>query len=192
MCSHWIALAASLTGRGLRPLRVCLPVARPAHSLRQEDSWGCPVAYGASRLEVWWERERLQAPLVTSDPEVEAILLPLAEQYLSGLDQPLTARVQAAVVDVVKPAQSTLASVSARLSMSSRSLQRRLSDEGTTFRDVVDGALRRLAERRLGNPNETVEGVAFSLGYEHRRAFHRAFQRWTGTTPGAWRRRSSS
>lgn len=80
------------------------------------------------------------------------------------------------------------AEVASKLGVSQRTLQVRLAEEGTTFRAVYDETLRRLAERFLDNGDSLAE-IAFALGYSEPAAFSKAFVRWTGLPPGAYRRR---
>lgn len=71
---------------------------------------------------------------------------------------------------------------------SPRTLQRLLADHGTTFQAVLDETRRRLAEELIAAPHVSLAEVAFVLGYSEQSAFQRAFKRWTGYSPGAWRR----
>ena len=86
----------------------------------------------------------------------------------------------------------SLAAISARLRVSPRTLQRRLGDEGTSLHAEVDQARRERAAGLLDGGAAIAE-IVWLLGYSEPSAFHRAFKRWTGRTPEAWRadRRSS-
>lgn len=90
------------------------------------------------------------------------------------------------------PSQSAVAR---RLAMSERMLQRRLRDAGTSFVEVLGEVRRELAHAYLSEGMGSGE-VAFLLGYSEQSAFHRAFRRWSGQTPEAFRqearRRESS
>jgi AraC-like DNA-binding protein len=72
--------------------------------------------------------------------------------------------------------------------MSVRSLSRRLTEEGTTFRGLVDSVRHELAVARLRDPEVNLAEIAFLLGYSESSAFHRAFKRRTGVTPLEFRR----
>ena len=69
-----------------------------------------------------------------------------------------------------------------------RTLRRRLAAEGVSFRALRDEALRERAVELLRRPGSAIAEVAFVLGFSDPTAFHRAFRRWTGVTPQAWRR----
>lgn len=79
--------------------------------------------------------------------------------------------------------------VARALHVSVRTLQRKLVEAGTTFREVSDTVRGRLAEGYLADPGVSIAEVAFLLGFSEQSSFNRAFRRWTGETPGRWRRR---
>jgi AraC-like DNA-binding protein len=90
--------------------------------------------------------------------------------------------------EALRSADAHVDIVAARLGLTSRSLQRRLTDEGTTFATVREDVRRELARRYLteGLP---IADISFLLGFSEPSAFFRAFKRWTGETPLAARAR---
>lgn len=80
--------------------------------------------------------------------------------------------------------------VAADLFMSERTLKRQLAQEGTTFSDILEDLRRQKAVQLLESPEEIgMERIAEQLGYSDVANFNRAFKRWTGTTPGGYRRK---
>ena len=71
--------------------------------------------------------------------------------------------------------------------MSVRSLQRNLRKFGTTFGAVLDETRRELAEHYVSDLKEDLTEIAFKLGYSEQSSFSRAFKRWTGISPSAYR-----
>lgn len=86
-------------------------------------------------------------------------------------------------------AMPDLAAVAADLAVSERTLRRRLSEEGTSFRALVDEVREALAEELLSTRSLSVEQVAHRLGYAETASFTHAFTRWKGVSPRAWARR---
>jgi AraC-like DNA-binding protein len=72
--------------------------------------------------------------------------------------------------------------------MSSRTLQRALAREGTAYHSIADQVRRAVAEQLLAKRQPVCE-IANVLGFNDVAAFHRAFRRWTGSTPGVFRSR---
>ena len=81
----------------------------------------------------------------------------------------------------------TIDAVARRLSTTARTLQRRLARSGTSFEELRDDARRQAAELYLSTTTLTIAEVTYLLGYSEPTAFHRAFRRWHGTTPQAFR-----
>ena len=77
----------------------------------------------------------------------------------------------------------TLKEIAPRLRMSSRTLHRRLEEERTSYRDILNEVRRELATRHLQERHLAIGEIAFMLGFSEPSAFHRAFKRWTGRAP---------
>ena len=71
--------------------------------------------------------------------------------------------------------------------MSERTLQRRITEEGKTFRELLSEARQELGRQLLSNPSTDIDEVACLLGYQDRSSFYRAFRDWEGLTPLQWR-----
>jgi AraC-like DNA-binding protein len=102
-------------------------------------------------------------------------------------DSTVTQRVLETLPALLAARRPTAAEAARRLGLGRRTLERRLDDEGTSFRDLLAGTRQQLA--RLWLPDLPIAEVADRLAYGDVRAFDRAFRRWTGTTPSAWRAR---
>ncbi len=83
----------------------------------------------------------------------------------------------------------TLEQVANAMHLTSRTLIRRLQREETAYKDVLEGLRRDYAERLLQDARLNVADVAEILGYREAANFSRAFRRWYGISPAAWRRR---
>jgi AraC-like DNA-binding protein len=78
--------------------------------------------------------------------------------------------------------------LAAALGMSRRTLSRRLAEEGTSVRQILDEVRAELSQALLQDRHLSIGDIAFFLNYSEPAAFHRSFRRWTGKTPGAFRR----
>jgi AraC-like DNA-binding protein len=133
----------------------------------------------------------LEAPLSSHDPALLELLDKQAEEALALRASPnrFLGQVRQTVRDQLRDGAPPLDEAARGLGMSARTLQRRLSDEGTSWAELVDEVRQELARRwvREGKP---LGEVAFLLGYSELSAFLRAFKRWTGVSAGEWRPRS--
>ena len=84
-----------------------------------------------------------------------------------------------------------LGDVARKVALSSRTLQRRLKDQGLDFKKLVDDTRHRFSLNYLKDPQHTMTEIAYLLGYSEVSAFNRAFKRWTGSTPVSHRRSGS-
>jgi AraC-like DNA-binding protein len=90
----------------------------------------------------------------------------------------------------LRTGEPTIETVAHDLHTTARTLQRRLHGEGTSFTQVLDEVRREMALSHMRGRRATIDEVAFLLGFEKPTSFHRAFKRWTGVTPGEFRRLS--
>ena len=104
----------------------------------------------------------------------------------------MTTRVRERLTQVMTSGTSTsLEDVANYLGMNIRTLQRRLTEEGTSYQAVQTKLRRELACAWLEQPSLAVYEIAYLLGFSDRASFHRAFKRWTGETPAEYRWRVS-
>ena len=99
-------------------------------------------------------------------------------------------RVEAALVDQLPHGEPSQKSVAEALHLSARSLQRRLAEAGSSYTEVRDNARRELALRYLRDGGHSVSEITYLLGFSDSSSFSRAFRRWTGVSPSAYRQQS--
>ena len=148
-----------------------------------------PIVFGAETTQLVMPRAALEAALVSSDPALLGILTRAADdlQKRADPDPLMTAQVRRVLHEALRNDEAHVDVVAKRLGMTSRSLQRRLKDESTTFNAIRETVRRELAQRYLDDGLAIAE-ISFLLGFSEPSAFFRAFKRWTGTTPLAARR----
>ncbi|MEM8631383.1 MAG: AraC family transcriptional regulator ligand-binding domain-containing protein [Pseudomonadota bacterium] len=128
--------------------------------------------------------------LVTENAELWQDFEPRLRRELAACDSPagMTERVQDALMELMPAGSATSEAVSRRLGVSKRSLQRRLQEEGSTFKSVLRATRRTLAMHYLQRNDVTVQEISYLLAFQDLNSFYRAFQGWTGQPPGAYRR----
>ena len=103
-------------------------------------------------------------------------------------EPPVVLAVRRALVDALHGGQCDLHAVARKTGTSERTLQRRLAKAGVSFGDLLEQTRRALAERYLRDRDVAIGEVSYLLGYSEQSAFSRAFRRWTGVSPAAFRR----
>ncbi|ORC43815.1 AraC family transcriptional regulator, partial [Pseudomonas floridensis] len=106
-------------------------------------------------------------------------------QRLSDLDRTcgMQERVRSTLLETLPAGEVSMLAVSRKLGVSTRTLQRKLHSEGTTFQQVLDTLRDSLAHHYLRTTAMSSAEISFLLGFEDANSFARAFQSWTGKTP---------
>lgn len=160
----------------------------PAYYARYREQLP-PVRFDAGVNQLRFPESYLDAVIGTANPMTAQLVTGQCERELQalGLGQDLLARVRALLAST--PGQyPTLPLLAARLFLSERTFKRRLCEHGVSYQQLLDEARRQDALRLLQNATLSVEDIAAQLGYSSSANFSRAFRKWTGATPGAWRR----
>ncbi|WP_138755983.1 AraC family transcriptional regulator [Paenibacillus sinopodophylli] len=154
-----------------------------------ESYFGCPIRMDASCNRLTLHRSDLDRPFVSYNEELLEILTPILDQSLNEQKQ---SRSYAEMVKWIMKRSLTggrldIQTVAKELSMSDRTLQRRLTDENTSFKQLLTHARHEQARAYLADPSLDIKEVAFLIGYQDQNSFYRAFRLWEGDTPANWR-----
>jgi AraC-like DNA-binding protein len=147
-----------------------------------------PVEFSAPDNILYFSKESLEAHLPTANPRLARVNDRIITQYLAQFDKGSTAmRVRARLIDLLSAGNVTQQDVADSLHMSLRTLQRKLSQEGTSYKELLDETRRELANQYLRQATLSVSEVTYLLGFSEPSNFARAFKRWTGRTPSEFR-----
>jgi len=149
-----------------------------------EKAFGCQVLFKRPALRLVFPAGALRAPVEIHQSSIKAASRnreqTLREAY-PGATQFVRA-VQESIMHYL-PMGARIESVSAAMGMSRRTLQRRLSDAGCSYRQLLNGIRERHALRLLDDPQISLKDAAFLLGYSEQSAFNHAYRHWTGSSP---------
>ena len=155
-----------------------------------EELFGAPVRFEAPESALWLDRATLTRPLAGRDPLTRRYLEAHADQLLASrapAEPAAVAQIREAVAVELATSGADLERVARRVAMSTRTVQRRLQERGLSYQELVDDVRAALARDLLRDRSRSIVDVAFELGYADLKGFYRAFRRWTGATPAAWR-----
>ena len=181
-----VRMCRELTGLRLVPSRL-----RLVHQ-RGEDQgaelskfFGKAIEFGAPVDDVAFPRSVAEARILSADPYLNKLLLAHCEDALSHRKRAGTFRasVENAIAPLLPHGKANVEAVAQQLAVSPRTLARRLSEEDTSFSDVLEGLRNDLAARYLGEKEFGIAQIAWLLGYRETSAFSRACKRWTGKAP---------
>ena len=169
---------------------VAFPFAAPGYADLARDLFGATVRYGQSWAGFSLPLAALDVPLKMADPEAFREAAQICQRELDKLaaNESMAARVRRLLLEKQHGFPSL--QVTARLfSMTPRTLHRRLLEEETSFRELLEEVRHTLAVEHLKSGRFTVDEIAYTLGYSDLANFRRAFKRWESVAPSEYRAR---
>jgi AraC-like DNA-binding protein len=176
------------SGAPLRPKRVELR--RPAEPVKPyETHFQCPIKYRARRNALILHRVDLDRIFITHNADLVEMLGSQLEKELAGrtAQTRLGERVKWILKRLLAGNRPDILTVARELGLSSRTLQRKITEEGANFRQLLLEARKELVREYLTQPAIEITEAAYLLGYDDPNSFFRAFRSWEGTTPAQWR-----
>jgi AraC-like DNA-binding protein len=189
VCFAWIvALGQRGTGRPIRPKRVDYQRA-PTHREMYEAHFRCPVKFKTTQNALIFSKSDLELPFVTYNADLLATVAPQLEAELNEqlAQKSLKEQAKGILKQLLAGQRPGLQDLARDLHLSTRTLQRRLTEQSITFQQLLDEARRELAHHYLLHSSRQLNETAYLLGYEDANSFFRAFHQWEGTSPGHWR-----
>ncbi|QBI05367.1 AraC family transcriptional regulator [Pseudoduganella albidiflava] len=152
--------------------------------------FGCRIHFGAGKDRMILEAAHLALPFIDHNPEMLRMVSPALAAALREFEAEASFenQVKAALRRAFAAGRSDIATVARELGLSERTMQRRITAEGKTFRMLLNETRRELGRQLLSDLSVDVKEVAFLLGYQDNNSFYRAFREWENATPLHWRR----
>ena len=173
----------------LAPVSVTLTHPKPSCSSRFYEYFRSPVVFESPANSLTLPIEAVDKSLPGSNPQLAELNDQVMIEYLAQLDQDrITQKVKAIIIDQLPSGNVTDENVARALYMSSRKLQRQLQSAGTTFNTLLNEIRQDLAQKYLRDQDTSMTEIAFLLGFSESSAFSRAFRRWMGVSPSAYRK----
>ncbi|AKD58269.1 AraC family transcriptional regulator [Spirosoma radiotolerans] len=173
----------------IQPIKVAMPV-NGEDLAEYERVLRCQSIQNSDKYEIEFDTRFWEEPILTADYELQAVLL----RKISTLEEThrqttsLSERITNYLLANAYLGVPTLDAIASNLNVSSRSLQRKLQEEGVTYQQLADSMRKSLALHYLQAGRHPVKEVSYILGYNELSAFNRAFRRWTGTTPVSYQK----
>jgi AraC-like DNA-binding protein len=182
-----------MLGRDLKPAVATFSYPAPVLMAPYDDAFGCPFEFDAKFNAFLVSEADLATVLPTAAPELAEVHDRIAGLALLKLGLPeITHRARDAVARRLQDGTPLRSTIAADLGLSDHTLRRRLTDEGTSFAQLVKDTRRELAQHHLTELRTPISEIAYLLGYSDQSTFFRACMRWFGKSPGEYRARVSS
>src|ERR1700692_4014281 len=179
-----------LVGRRIPILRAQFAYPEPAHSSEYRLMYCTDLSYGAPHTAIVFAADYLNLPIVQNERTVKDFLRTAPEsilvKYKNGSS--LSARIRRRLRQLLPGEVPDFDTLAGELNMTTATMRRRLHEEGASYQGIKDQLRRDLAISYLSHSDRSVMDIALELGFSERSAFHRAFRKWTGASPGEFRR----
>jgi AraC-like DNA-binding protein len=187
----WAQRLRTLTGRHDLKLDVSFSGPAPCDLAPYRRIFGGVVRFDQDADTMWGEAACLNMPIVSRDTASHGVLQGQAQAQLAQLsrgEDRFADKLRRLIGERLESGKVTLEDIAQALDMAPRTLQRRLVEAGLNFRVMVDELRQAQAEHLLRGTRMPLAELASSLGFSDHASFNRAFKRWTGSSPGAFRR----
>ncbi|REJ76449.1 MAG: AraC family transcriptional regulator [Acidobacteria bacterium] len=187
------SISREVSSSEFKPLAVYFKHSKPKMIEEHKRYFGCPVHFGSDKDAVLVTRGQLNAPNRLGDKSISRFLDKHLETEVKELEESetLDQMVCRQISRSLSEGTPAISDIARQLGMSSRSLQRKLSEDNLTYRELMERSRRELARRLLQQTDYSLAEVAFMTGFSEQSAFSRAFKRWEGETPRSYRLDSS-
>jgi len=153
-----------------------------------EALFHAPVVFGAEKSSLVFDRQALEQPLPGRISDLNLASDRVLESYIEALDpDAVSTEVRKLLLGMLPSGNASQEEVARRMHMSRSTLHRRLRDENTSYKDLLDNTRRTLALEYVQEREHSLSYIAFLLGFSDQSNFSRAFRRWTGKSPRSFR-----
>lgn len=184
----WHRFPSWLIGKQIPLFKVEMQGEMPEHAAEYRLMFPCPVSYGSEENRLIFDASVLQEPIIQDLGTLKEHLRNAPLQWFTRQEYvPIFTRRVRELIESPESNEADMESIANTLNITTRTLRRKLADEGTRFQDIKDSVRRDHAIHLLNQSALSIQSIASQLGYSETAAFIRAFTKWTGQTPKAFR-----
>lgn len=177
----------SLCGPGFQALASSFAHRRPADIKPFREFFRIPLYFDAPQYALTFSRSCLDIRPPTADMELQRVLQKQIDALEANMSNDVTEHMKALLRSALVTGHCSEEQIAALLGMSSRTLIRRLESAGTSFHELADETRFEIAQQMLCDTSLSIATISDTLGYSRASSFTRAFRRWSGSAPAAWR-----
>ncbi len=191
--SATVVVLQAMTETSINPVGVSFKHNPPADMESYDDAFRCPVLFNQAYNYISYKTSDLEIRTAKADASIHKFLLDRVKEETNDLEvspNKVARDVENLIKDALPSGIPGITQLGEHMGMSSRTLTRRLSESGITFRDLVKKTQEEISKDLLRNSTRSIGEIAFQTGFSEQSAFNRAFKRWTGRSPVEFRKLS--
>lgn len=189
--SATVVVLRAITETDISPVSVSFKHQSPVDLKDYTAAFQCPISFDQSMNAITYKTADLETRTAKADFSINQFLVARVEEETRGIEvspNQIATDVELLIQNALPSGIPSITELGAHMGMSNRTLTRRLSEHGVTFRDLIQKTQERLSKELLKGSDRTVAEIAFQTGFSEQSAFNRAFKRWTGLSPVEFRK----
>ncbi|MEM6736861.1 MAG: AraC family transcriptional regulator ligand-binding domain-containing protein [Bacteroidota bacterium] len=189
--SATIVVLQAMTETSIAPIQVSFKHRAPTKLESYKEAFKCPILFGQAANCITYRTSDLETRTAKADASIHQFLVDQVEVETNGIEMSSN-RIASSVAQLIKEALPSgipsVGQISRHIGMSNRTLTRRLSENGVTFRELVRKTQEEISKSLLKNSSRNIAEIAFETGFSEQSAFNRAFKQWTNQSPLEYRK----
>lgn len=189
--ASWVTFTRWVTGQSLSPSVIKFAHEQPQDLAEYQRIFACEMLFNQNMVEVIFPSSYMDMPIIQHDPVMREMMDAHADRLLNELSQcdEFVAKIRQLMIAAMAEGDLSLDCIAEQMGLTPRTLQRRLSEQDESFKGLLDKVRKELALTYIKQPHIDLAELAYLLGFSDQTAFQRAFKKWTGSTPGKFRKK---
>tara|TARA_Y100001972_G_C7646331_1_gene324847 strand:- start:923 stop:1879 length:957 start_codon:yes stop_codon:yes gene_type:complete len=188
--SATVVVLRAITETDINPSQVTFKHNAPKDLSSYHKVFNCPILFNQPYYSITYKTTELETRTAKADYSINQFLVERVEEETKGIQvssHKLTEDVEKLIKDALPSGIPSIFQIGEHMGMSNRTLTRRLSENGVTFRDLIQRAQEEVSKKLLRYTDRSIAEIAFETGFSEQSAFNRAFKRWTDQSPVEFR-----
>ncbi len=188
--SATVVVLQAMTETDISPTSVSFKHGPPKDLKNYHSAFRCPILFNQPQNFIAYLTTDLETRTAKADISINKFLVERVEEETKGIEVSslkIASDVESLIKDALPSGIPSILQIGKHMGMSSRTLTRRLSESGITFRELIKQTQVKISKDLLKNSSSSVGEIAFQTGFSEQSAFSRAFKRWTGQSPLEYR-----
>ena len=185
-----ISFAQWICGDNTPPNKILLQQDQPQNIDLYADFFDCELGFQADKTQIIFSKSLLNVTLPQADHAMHAMMEKRAEELLLKANENKSLANQATLIlsKLLQDGEPSLEKLAQAMDLNVRTLQRQLKAEDLSYQSLLEQVRKKLALIYINQPELSLIDIAFLLGFSEQSSFQRAFERWTGETPGKYKK----
>ncbi|MCB0278934.1 MAG: AraC family transcriptional regulator [Calditrichaeota bacterium] len=178
-----------IVGDDTKPVKVSFRFPKPESLSEYQRIFNCELEFDAEHNSIHLPKSILSMDNPMADGRLSQYFDELANELLKDMEftESMSLKVSRLLLELLDDSDISLETIADKMAIGVRTLQRKLNEEGTSFKQIVADTKRAVAVKYLKENHMAISEIAYVLGFSQPSAFHRSFKRWTGQTPQKYR-----